>query len=200
MDPKMDSAMEMAERPTLKLNEAYRAGLLPRDDTLQPAQIMAVMDRMMQAEVAFYQGHNLLQTLFTCYYLHDLRPLQQMPLRVYGHATLKAASVMREMIMQTDIFDEEDFNGVLFGFRLLSDVPSVFDMIDLACADLSSRLEKGTLEMEDPLARAMIARLRFKKVGEGAHMEARGEALNGFGVFGCSSFVRFRFSLRKARI
>ena len=141
----MDSGMALQACPTFTAKEARSAKLIPEDESLSIDQIILVMDRLCQAETAFYQGHNLLQTVFSCLYVHDIRPLTNVYLQVYIYATLKMCSFVREIISQTDIYEEEDFNGVLFGFHLSDklEIELLFKMISLAEEELTKKIYKA---------------------------------------------------------
>jgi len=178
MDPKMDSGMALQLKPTYTAEEAYKSQIIPTDSSLTISQIILLMDELFRAEVGFYQGHNLLQTIFTCYYLHDLRKLENAYLLVYMYATLKQCSLMRDMVQQTDISNEEDFNGIQYGFRLLDKVPTedMLRMITLAEEDLTLKISKAKgkdledvvplqddAEKEIGFCEALLARLRLKR-------------------------------------
>lgn len=145
MDPKMDSGMALQINPTYTAEECYRADLIPKDTSLSTSQIILLMDQVFQSEICFYSGQNLIQTIFTCLYIHDLQKLNNPYLLVYFYATLKSCSLMREMVLSTDIVDEEDFNGIIYGFRLLDDITKdqMLYMINLAESDLSEKIKKA---------------------------------------------------------
>ena len=144
MDPKMDSGMELQITPTFTVKEAREGGLLPSDNTLNMLQVILVMDRLFQAEIAFYKGHNLLQTIFSCLYIHDLRELTNPFLQVYFYATLKCCNLIRETVAQTDICEEEDFNGIQFGFHLSDKLErdTLFKMLSLTEDILLSKINE----------------------------------------------------------
>ena len=172
MDPKMDSGVAMRLSPTLLASEAERAGRLAQDKSFSTDQIVLLMDQLLAAEVAFYQGHNPLQTFLTCLLLHDLRRISNPFLRTYAYSLIRACDLMREMVTQTDICDDEDFNSFMIGYHLLPEVPldSLYRMIDLARAELLGRGKEsgsGPLQYnlkEIGLFRAISARLRFKEL------------------------------------
>ena len=149
----MDSGMALRKSATLTAAEAYEAKIIPLDSDLTIPQIICVMDTLLQAEMSFYQGNNLLQTVFTCLYLHDLTRLQNPYLIVYCYLTLKLCSFIRSMVQSTDIVDEEDFNGIIYSFRLPDGIKEddVIRMSILAENELTQKISKAKGKQLDGL-------------------------------------------------
>lgn len=119
MDPKMDSGMQLQKTPTYTAIEAKKSGMLIEDSLLTVGQMILLFDNIFQAEISFYQGNNILQSIFTCLYLHDISDIKNPLLLSYSKILLKTCSVFRDLVLSTSFYEEEDFNGVLCGFQLL---------------------------------------------------------------------------------
>lgn len=70
MDPRMDTGMSLdEERQPFDIHRRLSA-----------KQTIYVMDRLITLEMAWIEGHQIPQTVFTCIYLHHLRELNEIPM------------------------------------------------------------------------------------------------------------------------
>ncbi len=151
MDPKMDAGMprvgQMKRRKPTNFAEAVKAGKLPMEN-LPLRDLVAVVDHTMACLVTWLEGHSLAQTVFTNLYLHcgddpEKRSPQQ-ELRSFTVATLKLIDLVRDLIAKASVFEEEDFQPLIYGFQLASDVPGLKAM-------------SGLKETEDSMQKRMRA-------------------------------------------
>jgi len=109
-DPKMDAAMHAA-RGTMDVDRALASGLIPasaRDLTL--FQQLEVIDELFACEVTSFTGAALAYSLYTCIYLHRLSLLRDCPLLyAYVLLQLKTIELTRQIIIQADIYSQEEF-------------------------------------------------------------------------------------------
>jgi hypothetical protein len=115
MDPKMDAGVGLKE--ILSAQEARKAKKLPVASSLNGNNVSAIMDKLMTAELLFYDGFSLHQTVLSCYYIHDLTNVDDPILRVFCQVLLRRLFLLREKIMASCIGDEEEFWPHLFGFK-----------------------------------------------------------------------------------
>jgi len=183
MDPQMDSGMKT--EAVTSLADALARGMLPLDLTSQ--QLIAVMDRLVACEVAWYNGNGIAQTVFTCLYLHDRSLIKDAALLAFVKLQLKTCYMVREVVVQGDIYEEEDFATHTSGFDLLAGEPDadVLREVQEVENSLASRIKAlklalktgGPLEevegmypslaedMEQDLAfcEALLSRLMFRR-------------------------------------
>ena len=92
MDPKMDSGMktESMLAPIKTLDDAVNRGLAL--ETLKPAELLGIMDDLVGALVSWLKGHSLVQTVFSCVYLHDVERIHDLSLKAFCVGLLKIVS------------------------------------------------------------------------------------------------------------
>lgn len=160
MDPKMDSGMNYSK--ILSLEAAIEKNLLIPSAELKPEAVIFLIDKLINAELLHYQGHTLIQTLYSCYYVHDpIKLLKDNPIIFsFVLTTLRRAFLIRESIVLADNYEEEDFIYYTFGFDFC-----VNDYTDEEVIDLISK-QIDILESNDKRTEAETAilnRLLFCK-------------------------------------
>jgi hypothetical protein len=112
MDPKMDAGC--TKEKSITLPEAFES--VPSQ--LTDAQTISVMDELVACEASWHAGQSIGHSLFTCLYMQkpDLAPSQI--LRVYIHLLLKTCQTVRQVILDADVYEEEDFISQKFHFSL----------------------------------------------------------------------------------
>lgn len=160
MDPKMDSGMNYSK--ILSLKAAEEKNLLIPSSELKPETVLFLMDKLLIAELLHYQGHTLIQTLYSCYYIHEpIRLLKDHPLLLsFVLATLRRSYLIRESIVLADNYEEEDFIYYTFGFDFcINDYTDdeVISMLSEQIKILQSNNERTEIET------AILNRLLFCK-------------------------------------
>eukprot|EP01122_Echinamoeba_exundans_P017988 TRINITY_DN9917_c0_g1_i1.p1 TRINITY_DN9917_c0_g1~~TRINITY_DN9917_c0_g1_i1.p1 ORF type:complete len:679 (-),score=120.65 TRINITY_DN9917_c0_g1_i1:1126-3162(-) len=115
LDPKMDTGVGLND--VLSAQEAKKAKKLPVASSLNSNNISAIMDKLLTAELLFYDGCSLHQTVLSCYYIHDLNNVDDPLLRVFCQVLLRRLLLLREKIIASCIGDDEEFWPHLFGFK-----------------------------------------------------------------------------------
>jgi hypothetical protein len=69
------------------------------------------VDKLICLFVAWLKGNSLLQTVFTCLYLHDVDEVSDPRLGAVCTAVLKAVEHVTEVVNRSDVWEEEDFSA-----------------------------------------------------------------------------------------
>lgn len=174
MDPKMDAGMNTSTIYTLDV--AMAEGKLPCE--LSIPQILAVIDELVACEANWHSGDSAIHTLYTCLYLHDPDILKAPILRTYVRCLLKTCDIVRAVILDANIFEEEDFSANKFSFDLgenldedtvLHDIRKVEQELELQLrqANGKAKVEVQPLQEDETLEKtyceALLCRIRFRK-------------------------------------
>lgn len=176
MDPKMDTGMNAGD--ILTLDERIEQSKIPQDSTLSVQQILGIMDQLMVLEAAWYGGHSLAQTLFTCLYMHRTTILENRYLEIFCKALIRTAATVRNVVVRADVYEEEDFVAQTFGFELEQgpETEQLIKNINSIEEDLSAKVRQSkgkkvdnvTPLQSDPskeadLCEALLARIRLRR-------------------------------------
>ncbi|XP_068626946.1 N-alpha-acetyltransferase 35, NatC auxiliary subunit isoform X2 [Battus philenor] len=178
MDPKMDAGMlcNRGNPKPLNFQQAVACGKLKIDD-LEPNEVIGVIDATMACIVSWLEGHSLAQTVFTNLYLHQPHSILNKTLKAYCIAVYKLLDCIRDCINKAQVFEEEDFLPMGYGYRLGSN-PQIGNTYD-ASLEVSEQkciallreqeevLNKKARSFEDEannLWPALAARIRFTRM------------------------------------
>ncbi|CAG4979544.1 unnamed protein product [Parnassius apollo] len=178
MDPKMDAGMlcNRGSPKPLNFQQAVACGKLKIDD-LEPNEIIGIIDATMACIVSWLEGHSLAQTVFTNLYLHQPHSIINKTLKAYCIAVYKLLDCIRDCINKAQVFEEEDFLPISYGYRLGSN-PQLGNAYDASlevseqkCIALlreqEEELNKKARSIEDEtnnLWTALAARIRFTRM------------------------------------
>ncbi|XP_059486472.1 N-alpha-acetyltransferase 35, NatC auxiliary subunit [Neocloeon triangulifer] len=123
MDPKMDAGMvcNRGSKKALSFEQAVESGNLKLKD-LTAAEQIGIIDSTWACLVSWLEGHSLAQTVFTNLYLHKPYQIEDRPMKAFSIAILKIVDSIRDFITKALVFEEEDFQLVTYGFRLVPDI------------------------------------------------------------------------------
>ncbi|XP_014213220.1 N-alpha-acetyltransferase 35, NatC auxiliary subunit [Copidosoma floridanum] len=116
MDPKMDAGM-LCNRGSNKpytFSQAATTGVIKLDG-LTPAEIIGIIDSTYACIVSWLEGHSLAQTVFTNLYLHQPDQIMDKTLKTFCYAVYKIIEEIRECILKASVYEEEDFQGAMYG-------------------------------------------------------------------------------------
>jgi hypothetical protein len=185
MDPKMDAGM-ITDAVTVE--KAFGTPLMPRE--LTAGQIVHIMDQIMVSEMHWLAGHSLAQSVFTCLYLHDIENIADHRLATMARAVLKCCAIVRNMVVQADFYEEEDFVPQTFGFSLCEMIPEPEILAELARVEdrLSARIKwlKMTAEERSSASKAAAS---AADAARQARVTALAEARAKEEAEGCESVV-----------
>eukprot|EP00088_Acartia_fossae_P044709 TRINITY_DN4761_c0_g1_i1.p1 TRINITY_DN4761_c0_g1~~TRINITY_DN4761_c0_g1_i1.p1 ORF type:complete len:760 (+),score=180.75 TRINITY_DN4761_c0_g1_i1:119-2281(+) len=120
MDPKMDSGINTNMTP-LTFDTAAKCGHLPLAD-ITPEQFIGIMDESLTALVVWLEGHSLVQTVFTNLYTHKPDLIRDEPMQCFTTAYLRIVEVVRKIILEAGVSEEEDHQPTLYGFKMPGNV------------------------------------------------------------------------------
>lgn len=125
MDPKMDAGMlcNQVKRKVYDFDEALKANII-KDDNLEKDELIGIFDSTYACIVTWLEGHSLAQTVFTNLYLHNPDAIKDKTLKSFCTTILKIVDLIRDRINKANVFEEEDFQSVSYGFKMANDVPS----------------------------------------------------------------------------
>ncbi|XP_039758508.1 N-alpha-acetyltransferase 35, NatC auxiliary subunit isoform X1 [Pararge aegeria] len=178
MDPKMDAGMlcNRGNPKPLNFQQAVACGKLKIDD-LDPSEIIGVIDATVACIVSWLEGHSLAQTVFTNLYLHQPHLITNKTLKAYCIAVYKLLDCIRDCINKAQVFEEEDFLPMGYGYRLGSN-PQIgntynanLEVSEQKCIAMlreqEEELNKKARSHEDEaneLWTALAARIRFTRM------------------------------------
>ncbi|GFU02843.1 n-alpha-acetyltransferase 35, NatC auxiliary subunit [Nephila pilipes] len=124
MDPKMDAGMmcNRGNKKVLNFDQALKANKLKIKDLTVEEQI-GIIDATLACLVTWLEGHSLAQTVFTNLYLQKPHMVEDKIIRAFCIHSLKLLDVIREFIDKPGMFEEEDFQPVMYGYKLANDIP-----------------------------------------------------------------------------
>ncbi|KAG7310892.1 hypothetical protein JYU34_003724 [Plutella xylostella] len=119
MDPKMDAGMlcNRGNSKPLNFQQAVKAGTL-KIDNIEPNELIGIIDATTACIVSWLEGHSLAQTVFTNLYLHQPHSIVNRTLKAYCIAVYKLLDCIRDCINKAQVFEEEDFQPMGYGYRL----------------------------------------------------------------------------------
>uniref|UniRef100_A0A8D9A5B8 Protein MAK10 homolog n=1 Tax=Cacopsylla melanoneura TaxID=428564 RepID=A0A8D9A5B8_9HEMI len=126
MDPKMDAGMicNRGNNSVMNFDKAVTTGVINVKDIPLDVQI-GVIDETYSCLVSWLGGHSLAQTLFTNIYLHKPHSLESPAMKAFAICIHKLIDVIRDFVNRGVVYEEEDFQPMLYGYRLLPDVCSM---------------------------------------------------------------------------
>ncbi|KAK3732899.1 hypothetical protein QZH41_012670, partial [Actinostola sp. cb2023] len=122
MDPKMDAGMLCNKtRKVVQFKPAVDAGMIKIKD-LTSEELLGIMDELLACLVTWLDGHSLVQTVFICLYMHDPFLIEDPCLKAFCIAVLKCCEFIRIAVNTAQVFEEEDFQSMTYGFKMGSPV------------------------------------------------------------------------------
>ncbi|XP_067001867.2 N-alpha-acetyltransferase 35, NatC auxiliary subunit [Anabrus simplex] len=171
MDPKMDAGMlcNRGNKSALSFDQAVQTGQLKLQELCLAEQI-GIIDSTLSCLVSWLEGHSLAQTVFTNLYLHKPHQIEDRVIKAFSICIFKIVDIIKEFVNRALVFEEEDFQPMVYGYRLVPDVsePRALGMLKEVEEDLHRRTRNKPLEPcavnehEDVLA--LYARIKFMRL------------------------------------
>ncbi|CAG2108905.1 unnamed protein product [Medioppia subpectinata] len=123
MDPKMDAGMvsNQTNKQVLNLDQSIKANKIKlKDFTLE--EQLGIVDETLSSMVTWFEGHSLAQTVFINLYLHNPSLIGDKTIRVFSLIVLKLIDLIREFVSKANVFEEEDFQPMVYGYQLATDL------------------------------------------------------------------------------
>ncbi|XP_063228469.1 N-alpha-acetyltransferase 35, NatC auxiliary subunit [Bacillus rossius redtenbacheri] len=123
MDPKMDAGMlcNRGSKAALNFDQAVQSGALKLDD-LTLAEQIGIVDCTLACLVSWLEGHSLAQTVFTNLYLHKPHQIGDRCVKAFSVSVFKIVDIIKDFVNRALVYEEEDFQPLVYGYRLSPDV------------------------------------------------------------------------------
>lgn len=123
MDPKMDAGMlcNRGNKSAISFDQAVQDGILKLQDLSLSEQI-GIIDSTLACLVSWLEGHSLAQTVFTNLYLHKPHQIEDRPIKAFSICVFKIVDIIKDFVNRAQVFEEEDFQPMVYGYRLNPDV------------------------------------------------------------------------------
>lgn len=140
MDPKMDAGMSCNRKQILPFEERVEKNLI-KVDNFTTEELIAIIDSTYSCLVAWLEGHSLAQTVLINLYLHNPKLVVDKTLKSFCIVILKIVENINKIIMQAQVFEEEDFQPKKYG-KMAEDISNskALGMIKLAEEELRNRI------------------------------------------------------------
>lgn len=125
MDPKMDAGMMCNQRHSrvTSLQQGIETGLV-KVKGLTGQEMTGIIDDTLACLVTWLEGHSLAQTVFTNLYLHDPTLLEDCHIKAFSLCMLKLVDSVRDIVNRGAVFEEEDFQPMMYGFKTAPELTS----------------------------------------------------------------------------
>lgn len=167
MDPKMDAGMmcNRSDKPTLNFDKAVELGILKLEG-LDLSEQIGIIDQILACFVSWIEGHSLAQTVFANLYLHKPFSIEDRPLKAFCIAAYKMVEVVKHFIDQAVVFEEEDYQSMQYGYRLVPDVSEqrTVGMLREVEEDIYRRIRQRPSQSEVDSLTALHARIKFVRL------------------------------------
>ncbi|XP_078490210.1 LOW QUALITY PROTEIN: N-alpha-acetyltransferase 35, NatC auxiliary subunit-like [Ciona intestinalis] len=171
MDPKMDAGMlgGQAKRQVSSFKERIAEGSIKLNN-LTPCELISVMDVCQTCILSWLEGQSLAQTVFTCLYLHETDLIQDRILKAYCIGVLKLCHLIKEKVFKANVFEEEDFQTLTYGFKFANSLTQmrVVGMLKEGEDEVGRmiRVSKSQQSKSDDATslQAVLARLKFLRL------------------------------------
>ncbi|XP_077297193.1 N-alpha-acetyltransferase 35 isoform X2 [Arctopsyche grandis] len=172
MDPKMDAGMHCNRGTTkpLTFQQAVESKKLKLED-LTSSELIGIVDATLSCIVSWLEGHSLAQTVFTNLYLHQPLAIKDKTLKAFCIAIYKILDLIRNYINSAQVYEEEDFQPMGYGYCLGSNSQNGDD---LSSEITEQKCISALREQEDDL-----------------HRKSRSNAQEGDGLIGLYSRIKF---------
>lgn len=126
MDPKMDAGMmcNFGNKKVLNFEQAVSGGELKIADLTHEEHI-GIIDSTLACLVTWFEGHSLAQTVFTNLYLHKPHMIEDKVMKAFSICILKTVDMVKNFVNRAAVFEEEDFQPLVYGYKLDCDVTEI---------------------------------------------------------------------------
>ena len=170
MDPKMDAGMmcNQTNKRVLNLEQSIRANKIKLKD-LTLSEMIGIIDESLSSVVTWLEGHSLAQTVFINLYLHNPSVVGDKALRVFCFIILKTIDLIREFVSKANVFEEEDFQPIVYGYQLANDLneSKASSLIREIEEELSKKVKLfqrcDSTDIECPMTIALLHRIKFAR-------------------------------------
>uniref|UniRef100_A0A0A9XKI1 Protein MAK10 homolog n=1 Tax=Lygus hesperus TaxID=30085 RepID=A0A0A9XKI1_LYGHE len=167
MDPKMDAGMlcNRGRKAPLTFSQAVETKILKLEDIPYSEQI-GIMDTTWSCVVTWLDGHSLAQTVFTNLYLHNPHIIVDKSLKAFCIAIYRLIDLIKDFVTRGLVFEEEDFQPMIYGYRLNPDISEVrvIGMLKEVEDEMNRKKRQVTDPEQDQDLSAVLLRTRFVRL------------------------------------
>ncbi|BHF73952.1 N-alpha-acetyltransferase 35 NatC auxiliary subunit [Sparganum proliferum] len=175
MNQSMDVGMQK-DRRVLYLHEAVESGFLSFAVFSDQTILLGVIDELLASFVNWITGDSLAQTVYTCMYMHCIPFIHDPYLSAFCEAFRRCILKTRDLILESPVFEEEDFCAMTYGvplgvdtvanFPTLTSANSLFSLPDSDLSNLLNGLESDLAHANDrsDTRNAIAHRIRFARL------------------------------------
>ncbi|CAH1153769.1 unnamed protein product [Phaedon cochleariae] len=163
MDPKMDAGMlcNRGVRKIISFDQAVQDNIIKLHD-FKDAEIIGVIDGTLACVVSWLEGHSLAQTVFINLYLHKPYMIEDRTLRAFCLAIYKLLEIIKDLVHNAMVYEEEDFQPMQYGYHLNPEV-SEQRMIGML-REIEEDLHRKTRSKPNLETQALFARIKFLRL------------------------------------
>lgn len=125
MNPSMDAGMAK-ERKIVYLHDAIENGDLPLGCFTDSEVLLGVIDELIVLLVNWLTGDSLVQTVYTCMYMHCIPIIEDPCLALFCEALRRIILSIRRILLTLPSFEDEDFCPATNGVPLMVNTKSSF--------------------------------------------------------------------------
>ena len=125
MNPSMDIAMAK-ERKIVFLYDAIEDGNLPLGRFDDPKTLLGVIDELFVLFCNWLTGDSLVQTVYTCMYMHCIPIIEDNRLALFCEALRRVIIQVRRFLLASSSSKDEDFSPLTTGVPLMANTRSHF--------------------------------------------------------------------------
>ncbi|CDI97399.1 n alpha acetyltransferase 35 natc auxiliary [Echinococcus multilocularis] len=125
MNPSMDAGMAK-ERRIVYLHDAIESGDLPLGCFSDLVVLLGVIDELIVLLVNWLTGDSLVQTVYTCMYMHCIPLIEDSRLALFCEALRRIILSFRRLLLTLPSFEDEDFCPTTNGVPLMIDTKFSF--------------------------------------------------------------------------
>lgn len=137
-------------------------------DNLLPSENIGIIDTTLACLVSWLEGHSLAQTVFTNLYLHKTHQVQDKIMKAFAVSIFKIIDVFKEIISKAQVFEEEDFQTMTYGYKLKPDVPEskAIAMLRDVEEDLQKKIRNKQFDVDCGIETltALYSRIKFMRL------------------------------------
>ncbi|XP_056645128.1 N-alpha-acetyltransferase 35, NatC auxiliary subunit [Diorhabda carinulata] len=163
MDPKMDAGMlcNRGIRKIVSFDQAVQDNILKLEG-FSYKEIIGIIDSTFACLVSWLEGHSLAQTVFINLYLHKPYMIGDRTLKAFCLAMYKLLEVIKDLVHNGMVYEEEDFQPMQYGYHLNPDI-SEQRMIGML-REVEEDLHRKTRSQPNHEIHAVFGRIKFLRI------------------------------------
>lgn len=164
MDPKMDAGLKSnrSKNISLSFEDALECGLI-KLDSVPNKVINGFFDNILVGFMSWLEGDLLIQTVFTNLYLHKPHLVKNKVMKMLCFSVYKFIDVIKDIVYQANVVEDEDFQPAQNGYRLNPDVGEQKMVKQMEEIEAGLRKKIKSLKMDNNDLFGVYQRVKFVK-------------------------------------